>query len=110
MRAFALVAALLFGTAAAVQWNDPDPLAWILLYGGAAGLAGANAWNAAPAALYFGLATIAGVWAAALVPGVLREAAFSGNEIERELAGLLLVCGTMIALGRHARSDAGAPQ
>ncbi len=108
MRVFAAVCALLFAAAAAVQWNDPDPAIWIALYGAAAGLAGASAWGAPSALLCFGLAALAGVWAASLLPGVVSEAAFTWNEVERELAGLLLVAGTMIALGRGARRAPGA--
>ena len=36
MRTVALVFALLFAAAAIVQYNDPDPLIWILFYGVAA--------------------------------------------------------------------------
>lgn len=37
-----------FAASAAVQWNDPDPLAWIGLYGLAAALAGGAAAGRVP--------------------------------------------------------------
>lgn len=102
MRAFAMVCTALFGTSAAVQWNDPDPFAWVALYGAAAGLSLAYIASAVPPLAYFVLAGVAGLWAASLVPAVAAEASFTANEVERELGGLVLVAAAMVTLGRGA--------
>ena len=47
-------------------------------------------------------AAIPFVWAMTLVPNVVREAAWSGTEIERELVGLLLVAVWFFALALKA--------
>lgn len=112
--------ALLFAFAALVQWNDPDPVAWILLYGLAATLAGLAARsrarfapNAAAAALFAALAIW---WAPSL--GTARGEAFtsvrmkaSQDEEPRETIGLVLCAvwtATTAAVVRRRRSTPGA--
>ena len=82
------MAALLFVYAAALQYNDPDPLRWVALYLSGAALATWRWRSQPPRFAAWGLAAIAAGWGALLVPGIVRAAAWSA---ERELAGLLLV-------------------
>lgn len=71
MRIFRVGAALLFGVFALVQWNDPDPLAWIGVYGSAAVTAGAAAFGHRRPVILGGLAIVCAVWMATLLPGLL---------------------------------------
>lgn len=101
--------AALFGVSAVLQYNDPDPLPWIAIYGAAAvacvlwGLRRATWPVAAPVAL------ISAVWAALLLPGVLGHIDLSdlflrmsekGGRVEvgRETGGLTIVLAWMVAL------------
>jgi hypothetical protein len=101
-----LLLAVLFAASAAVQYNDPDPLPWLVIYGVAAVSSAWSAFGRPPFALLLAVAAVAFVWALLLVPGVMNEAAFTGTEEERECAGLLLVCGAMLALYRRDREVA----
>jgi hypothetical protein len=101
------VMAVLFGIAAVLQYNDPDPLRWMAIYG-AAGLACLFAGQlprAAPAII--GLGALA--WAATLAPGVVGRVsigelfesyAMKSEPVEeaREMGGLLLVTAWMAVL------------
>ena len=91
-----------FILSAAVQWNDPDPLAWIALYGLAATLAGAGAIGRLPvgpnigAAGLFVLLTL--LWMPSL--GGARSEAFTSFELKasrderpRETVGLAICAG-----------------
>ena len=91
VRIFGGLGALLFLGAAALQANDPDPLRWIVLYLTSAAVCALAPYRPVPVALPQGLGAIALVWAATLIPAVLREAAWAGTEVEREAGGLLLV-------------------
>jgi len=101
----------LFG--AAVQYNDPDPIPWILVYLAAAVLSfrayrSAPPWG--PAAL---LAAGALVWAVVIAlgldPAALRrmfgEFGMASLEIEeaREALGLLIIAAWMLVLALKAR-------
>lgn len=102
MRALAAVFTLLFLVAVAVQWNDPDPLAWMFGYAVAAALSLAACFGRIPfaanalAALGFfvAFASLAGT-----LPGAPSEAftSFSmqaaSHEEPREAVGLLLAAG-----------------
>lgn len=99
MRVVAGSFAALFLLAVAVQWNDPDPLPWMLGYGLAAGLSVATCFGRIPVALN-ALAAVAFVaWFATLagsLPGA-PSAAFTSFEMQaasheepREAVGLLL--------------------
>jgi len=91
--------AALFAWSALVQWNDPDPIRWVLLYGAASAFCGWLTLNRRPAApLRWGLVGAATAWALTLLPGVIASAAFTGTEEERELAGLVLVAFAALAL------------
>lgn len=71
MRALHLVFAILFAASAALQYNDPDPVGWALLYLGAMALAVAAfrgfRWSRP---LAFGLAAVCAVWMVTLAPGM----------------------------------------
>ncbi len=101
-----------------VQFNDPDPFAWIAIYGLAAGasalgLLGRGHW-ACPAVV--GL--VAAVWAARIAPGVLSQVPFlamfgafemenAGIEESREMYGLVFIATWMVVLAvRAARAPA----
>ena len=93
---------LLFLFSVAVQWNDPDPIRWMAIYGAAAvgcilNLLGRNyAW-------YYGIVCVAGlIWAALLANKVIGKVRFGELfeefemkdhrvEVAREFGGLLIV-------------------
>lgn len=107
-----MLAMFLFSVA--VQYNDPDPLVWMTVYGLAA-LACVLAWRRpavamAPAAL--GAACL--FWVATLAPQVLGRVGFgelfaawemqdTRVEVGRELGGLLIVTIWMAVLFYRAR-------
>ena len=105
---------LLFLAAAILQWNDPDPLRWILIYLGA-GIVSIAAthrpaiWKAAVL-----VAIVGAIWAATLLPEVADNFQFSNlvstmkvesPEIEksRELLGLLMIASWMIVVVFNCR-------
>ncbi len=115
MRWLSGVMAVLFTLSAMVQWNDPDPLRWILAYGIAASLSLAAAWGrllfvpSVAAALLFGCGFL---WFA---PTLLTAdaAAFSSfemraaeHEFPREALGLALCTIWSVCLAIHARRKA----
>ena len=104
MKIFASVVALVFAYSAVVQLNDPDPIRWFLIYGSAAVVSVFSIFGRVPKLVFVGLASVAGLWAATLLPGTLSSAAFTGTEEERELTGLVLVVVAGVLL---ARSGAG---
>lgn len=102
------IMALLFLTSAAIQFNDPDPLRWIAIYG-AAGLACIAAERSSglwPLSAGVGLAAL--VWAVRLSP-ILPEVRFADLartmhaetptiELGREILGLLIVLAWMFTV------------
>ena len=102
-----MLAAFLFSVA--VQYNDPDPFRWMLVYGSAAlacilHLRRQLRWYfpAAVGATAFG-------WAASIAPGVIGKTTFgdmfqsfhminSVVEEAREMGGLLIVAAWMLVL------------
>jgi hypothetical protein len=103
VRAFAGLTALLFAYSAIVQYNDPDPLRWIALYGCAAVLSAGAIFEATPRPMLLALACAAGIWAVTIVPVVASERDFTGTEEERELLGLAIVAASSAALWRLSR-------
>jgi len=110
--------AALFAFAAAVQYNDPDPLRWMAIYGLAmlaCGLALAGRLSWLPPAL---VGLIALVWAGTLAPGVVGRVSVGelfqsygmlspAVEEGREMGGLLIVAVwmallTLASVGRAA--------
>ena len=104
---------LMFAFSVVVQVNDPDPLAWMAIYGAGAiacllSLMGRLPWSFA---VITGL--IALVWAATIAPRVIGQVPFLdmfaefemkdiGVEESREMYGLLIVGGWMAVLGHRS--------
>ena len=97
--------AALFLFSVAVQYNDPDPLPWGILYGASCVLALAAVLGRPLSQASVALMLLAGLWALSLTPSlgafVSRDLAAThfemkaGDLIEeeaRECGGLLLVC------------------
>ena len=103
----------LFVFAAAVQYNDPDPLAWAALYLAAAGVSFAALWLPAAWKMPATVAVVATVWAATLAPAAARasfpdlfqswEMMSSEMEEGREFLGLLLVAASSAYLANRGR-------
>lgn len=115
MRVFAGVLALLFLFSAVVQWNDPDPVEWMAVYGAAAAVAATGALRrfSWPTAVVVG--GIALGWAGFLVPRVWGQtnlADMFGHmgmidihaEEGREMIGLFIVAAGMAGLVAGRRS------
>ena len=102
-RVASLLLAVLFAYAASIQLNDPDPGRWIAVYGIAALISLLAVFRPPRPIVPWVLAVLALGWAATLVPGIYREAAFTGTEEERELVGLVIVAAWMGAVGAAGR-------
>lgn len=128
MRALAAAFVLLFLFAAALQYNDPDPLAWMAIYLAATGACLVTARGRTEWHLATGTAIVALIWALTLAPEAwdvpLAELFASWEmkdarvEVAREMYGLLIVaavCGAFArqqwSAGRAAelKPPAGAP-
>lgn len=101
----------LFVLSAAVQWNDPDPLAWIALYGLAAVLSGLAARGRIPfapnAAAFVLFTVLTALWLPSLQTA--RAEAFtsiqmkaSRDEEPRETVGLALAAVWSLVQSRAA--------
>ena len=112
--------ALLCAISAALQYNDPDPVRWIVLYL-AAGAAAVVAWRQPRAwAAPLVVAVVALVWAGLLWAGVAgtvetsdlwKKMSEKGGKVEemREAGGLsLVVIGSALAAWRARRIAATA--
>lgn len=99
---------LLFLFAGAVQLNDPDPFAWMGIYGLAAGVCGLEVRRRGPIWAPVALALIALVWAGSIyyrVRGVPISSLFAEWEMRdlrieeaREVYGLAIVGIWMLAI------------
>jgi transmembrane protein TMEM220 len=100
---------LLFLYSASLQFNDPDPLRWILIYTAAAIPCLLAIWKKLNWRLPAVIGAVALVWAATHVPHVAKFGQlghmFDHWEMEnqdvvygRELFGLLIVAGWMLVL------------
>ena len=112
------VMALLFAFAVVVQINDPDPFAWMAIYGLACvacvlALLRRGHWLVPASA---GAAAI--IWAVTIAPRVLGRVPFldmfnefemrdTGIEESREMYGLLMIAAWMTVLALTARRRAG---
>ena len=109
-----------FFLSVAVQYNDPDPLRWIAIYGVAAvvsslWLAGRLNWLFAAC-----IAVIAFVWAMTIVPDLIGKdipmnevfghmrMANEAVEEAREMGGLLIVASWMTVLSFSSKRTGGA--
>jgi transmembrane protein TMEM220 len=104
-----VVAALLFAASVAVQVNDPDPLPWMAIYGGAAIIALLECTRRVRPVFPALLSVTALGWAATVAPRVIGKVPFTemfgafemknvGVEESREMYGLLLVALWMAAV------------
>lgn len=103
MRLLAGLLAVLFLYAVVVQFNDPDPVQWMLVYGAAAVL---SALAAARRLAFWPPLVLAGValaWAGAVLPPALAQDLSLAAEEPRELFGLLIVAGWSAGLAVWAR-------
>ncbi len=66
------ILAAVFVLFAVVQWNDPDPLAWIALYLGTAVLLVVSIWKKLPKWIYFSALSIVVIWTLALLPDFIH--------------------------------------
>lgn len=120
MKVVLWIVALLFVLFAAVQYNDPDPVQWMLLYGGVAVFYGMAALGRAyRPAIWLWLA-VALLWAAAYVPDFWNwlkmgapsivetmKAETPYVELTREFLGLLIAaagCGWLLFRSRARRA------
>ena len=104
---------LAFAASVVVQINDPDPLAWMAIYGAAAVACGLELGRRTPTWLPALVTVAALAWAATLAPRVLGKVPFgamfeafemkdAGVEESRELYGLLLIAVWMGAVSLAA--------
>jgi hypothetical protein len=99
-RVLLILAALAFVACVAVQFNYPDPERWIAVYGAAAAACVLEALGQRRPILPWGLIGVSVLWTGALALGVdaaALERGF-GDEVLREIGGLVLVGGVMGAM------------
>jgi len=91
----------LFATCVALQYNDPDPIRWMLIYGAAMVISAVLPAKRDAAKIGLIVAAICLVWAAVLILGIYDKVTFSdvflkmsekggAVEEEREAGGLLI--------------------
>jgi hypothetical protein len=105
---------VLFLAAAGLQYNDPDPLVWIAIYGLAASACGLHAAHRLAWSFAASVGVAALIWAATFAPRVLGTAS-PGDLVQsmkaetpqveesREALGLLIVAAWMAGLAVRAR-------
>lgn len=109
--------ALLFVVAVIVQFNDPDPLRWVLIYAAAAWASFLAAAGRPSRALASAVAAASLLWAATIVPRVVGKVPFGdmfgawemknvGIEESREMYGLLLIALWMATIAMRGRRPA----
>jgi hypothetical protein len=94
---------LLFAYATIVQYNDPDPIPWILIYLAATAVCATSVLRRIPWRIPLAVGVVAALWMATLIPEVFGGDGFTGNEIQRESGGLLVVWTWMILLALRTR-------
>lgn len=123
MKALHYTLAAVFFLFAGVQYNDPDPIPWMLTYAAVgtlcllAGLGGHFPW------LSLGLAILLSLWMAFYVPGVIAwfaqgmpsivgamKAGTPYIEDMREFLGLLLCVAALLHLWRLGRRAEAEPE
>lgn len=115
-RAADAVMLLLFLFGAAVQFNDPDPVRWIAIYGLAAVACLLSLMRRLRWPFPALLCAVCLVWAATLAPRVLGRVPFGdmfgafemrnvGIEESREMYGLTIIAAWMAALAVRERLD-----
>ena len=110
------VMGLLFLLAVFVQFNDPDPFRWVLMYGAAAGACGLFLRGRLPLWFGLGVGVASGLWGGLLLPDAIgevgllelfQEVGMDSPEIEvgREAFGLLLIAAWMMVLVMSVRAE-----
>lgn len=113
-----LLPALLFAWSAYVQWNDPDPVVWILAYGAVATCCALAAFGRRPRAAITVLLVALGGWMLWMVPGFVRwlgmgapsiveemQAHAPHIEVVREFLGLLVAVVVLAVFRFTGRKD-----
>ncbi|HJO02674.1 MAG TPA: transmembrane 220 family protein [Acidobacteriota bacterium] len=114
------VMAAVFLLSAAVQYNDPDPLAWMVIYLAATAVSLAALGAIPVTRVAIAVAAAALIWTATLLPAVARtslpalfeswEMMSADVEEGREVGGLLLVVGWMAIVACRGRGHrSGTP-
>ncbi len=113
-----LLPTLLFAWSAFVQWNDPDPVLWILVYGAVAACCALAAFGRRPRVVLTVLLAVLGGWMLWMAPGFVQwlgmgapsiveemQAHEPHIELVREFLGLLIAVAVLAVLrfgGRKA--------
>lgn len=117
LRLASAVMALLFVTCVVLQYNDPDPLPWMTVYGAAAILSVVHARRRRVAPAFpLGVAAVAlawGVWIAAEIDGSFEwfrlgqsmQAGTPQIEQSRESLGLFVIAAWMLVVAAAARRE-----
>lgn len=103
----------LYLVSVALQYNDPDPLRWMAIYGAAAVASAFLPLRRWAIPLSFAVAAAALVWAVVLFPDIWGRVGFTdlwrkmsekggAVEVEREIGGLVIVVGWLV-LGASLR-------
>lgn len=120
-RSVAWLMTALYLVSVALQYNDPDPIRWMLIYGAAAVASAMLPLRRWAIPLSFLVAAAALVWAAILTPEIWGRVGFSDMwlkmsekggavEVEREIGGLVIVVGWLVIgalLRRRQLKNAG---
>jgi hypothetical protein len=99
-----------------VQFNDPDPVRWSLIYGAAAVVSFWSAFRVVPVIVPGAVAAVAFVWAALLAPEATRasfpelfrswQMMSPAMEVGREMLGLLITGIWMAVVAYRQRRSA----
>jgi hypothetical protein len=111
--------ALMFAFSVAVQYNDPDPVRWMAIYGAALIVSILEVRRRTPLWLPAVVALAALVWALTIAPRVIGHVRFldmfasfemknEGIEESREMYGLLIVAAWMAVVLLVARRRSGS--
>lgn len=116
LRALSGMMAAVFLFATAVQYNDPDPIRWMTVYGAACMVSMLVAARPQRVAWFLpaAIGLVATAWAAMIAPGVIGRVGFSELFVSmqmktevieegRETAGLLIVAAWMAVLAVASR-------
>jgi len=115
LRIASAVMALLFFVCILLQYNDPDPVQWMAIYGAATIVCGAYAWRGRmPAAVPLVVAGVAILWGVFIALDIhghfewhhLAESMHAGTpqiEESRESLGLFIVAAWMLAIALGGR-------
>jgi hypothetical protein len=121
LRILATLMGVYFVSAAVLQYNDPDPVQWMAIYGAAALACGLALVQRLWRWYAVGVAVVAAGWAATLAPGVIGRVAprdlfaapgmlTPGVEEAREMLGLVIVVVWMGLLAWMAPSAPAIPR